>query len=433
MSSGSVFVANSNNQPVPVDIREIQAKISTSNSTVTPLSANATYTGTSELINGYGIIYVNIFADVASATDGLVIQQSSDGVNWDHDDKYTLPANTGKNYSINPYARYLRLIYTNGGTSQNYFRLQTIFKVMGKPTSHRVQDSIVDDDDAELIKSVLTGKGPDNVFRNVNVTEDGDLSISDNSSGLAIAKNDVTGTSFIHKFGAAPDFDVADGFVTVWDGADDGDIAQMNYIYSTSAAIDSISSSNSGDTGITIEIQGLDSDYDLVTQTATLDAVDAQTKVSLSTSLIRVFRLKNTSSTDLVGNVYVYEDDTTTGGKPDDLSLVRAVIENGNNQTLMAVYTIPNGYTGYMRDWYASTAGAKRDSSHTIKLLARPFGQVFQLKHISNIDVNGTSYIQHKYEEPEIFEAKTDIEMQMDTDQDIAGVSAGFDIVLVQD
>ena len=118
---------------------------------------------------------------------------------------------------------------------------------------------------------------------------------------------------------------------------------------------------------------------------------------------------------------------------PDDSKKIRAIVQTGNNQTLMAVYTVPNGYTGYMRDWYSSTAGAKKLSSHSIRVLARPFGQVFQLKHLANITVAGTGYIKHNYIEPEVFAAKTDIMIEVDTDQDAAGVAAGFDIVLVED
>ncbi|RLG44739.1 MAG: hypothetical protein DRN81_03815 [Thermoproteota archaeon] len=411
---------------------EIAGVVDDNNSTATVLDPSGVnvFTGTSTEILNYGIVFVNVSTDVASATDGLSIQQSSDGTNWDHSDKYTVPAGGNKNYSINPFAKYVRVVYTNGGTIQGHFRLQTVLKGNSKPSSHRIQDPIIDDDDAELVTSVLKAKANGGGYVNIEATASNNLRVTDAESGLSVAKGDVTGHSFIHKFGAAPNFDVENGFVTVWDGAEDGAVWElMNYVYSTSAAIDSISSTNDGDTQ-DVEIQGLDANYDLVIQTITLTG---NTRKALTTDLIRVFRVKNVNSSNFAGHVIVYENDTTGDdpGVPDDSSLIRSVVHPENNQTEMAVFTVPDGYTGYMRSWYASTAGAKRDSSHTIKILARPFGQVFQLKHKANIDVTGTSYIQHEYVEPEVFAAKTDIEMQMDTDIDAAGVAGGFDIVLV--
>jgi hypothetical protein len=409
--------------------------ISTANSTTTvldPAGVNA-FTGTAEDITDVSAIVIHVKASHASATDGLSVQWSPDGTNWDGTDDFTVPAASGKTYSFQPAAQYIRVVYTNGGTLQTYFRLQTIFKHTNiKPSSHRIADAIIDDDDAELVTSVLKAKANGGGFVNIEATASNNLRVTDAESGLSIAKGDVTDHSFIHKFGAAPDFDVGDGFVTVWDGAED-DVAWMlmNYVYSSTAAIDSISSTDDGDTQ-DVEIQGLDANYDLVIQTVTLTG---NTRKALDTDLIRIFRIKNVDSSNFAGHVIVYENDTTGDdpGVPDDSNLIRAVVQPDNNQTEMAVFTIPDGYTGYMRSWYASTAGAKRDSQHTIKILARPFGQVFQLKHKANISVTGNSYIQHRYEEPEKFSAKTDIEMQMDTDTDIAGVAGGFDIVLVAD
>ena len=274
----------------------------------------------------------------------------------------------------------------------------------------------------------LHGKDPNGEIQDVQVTEDGYLAIEDSSSGLSIAEGKVSGKSFIHKFGAAPDFDTGDGFVTVWDGAEDGQPWElMRYVYSTTDDIDSVSSSDNGDTQ-DIEVQGLDIDYELTVQTVTLTG---QARVALPTPLIRVFRIKNVNSIDFAGHVACYVNTSLTGGIPTDNTKLRAVVHQDNNQSEMAVFTIPAGKTGYMRDWYASTAGAKRDSSHTIKLVARKLGGVFQLKHTSNIDVNGTSYIKHEYTEPEVFIEKTDIEIRMNTNQDQAGVASGFDIVLV--
>ena len=412
-------------------------ELSTLNSSSTPLAADAVYIGSAENLLNESVLIVTVYSDVASATDGLMIQWSPDGTNWDGSDVFTIPAATQKTFTFQPVTVFFRVSYTNGGTDQTAFRLQTQLKsTYVKPSSHRIADELSNQDDAEVIKAVISGENGDGLFHNVKTTADGNLTISDNSSGLAIAEGNVSNTTYIHKFGGAPDFDTADGEVTIWDGADDSNIDQMVYQYSTTAAIDSISSSNSGDTQ-DIKIQGLDADFNLITQTVTLNG---QTRVALSTPLIRAFRGKNDNSTDLAGHVYVYENTTLSSGVPIDSTKVRLVIQPGFNQTLMALYTIPAGVTGYMRDWYASTAGASKDSQYIIKLWAREYDdtagsyKAWQLKHVTSISDVGTSYIQHKYEEPEKFEAKVDIRLTVEATAvgaTGASVAGGFDIVLV--
>lgn len=416
---------------------EILGIVDNGNSSATPLGGGIAFEGTANNILNCGIVFVTVFTDVASATDGLSIQQSSDGTNWDHTDDYTVAAGASKNYSLNPHSKWFRVVYTNGAAPQGVFRLQSVCKGNSKPSSHRIKDEIIGDDDCELIKAALTGENGAGEWHNVKTTADGNLTISDNSSGLAIAQGNVTGATFVHKFGEAPDFDQGDGVVAIWDGANDGLFSgspPMAYTYSSSADIGLISSSDAGDTQ-DIEIQGLDSNFDLVIQTITLNG---QTDVDISATgvdLIRVFRMVNRGSTDLAGQVYIRTNGSAqTSGVPDTANTVRAIINDGNNQTLMAVYTIPNGKTGYMRDWYASTAGASRSSEYKIRLFARPDGEVFQLKHTSAVSDSGSSTYKHPYEEPEVFQAKTDIELTAEmlvgaaTQADIAG---GFDIVLV--
>jgi hypothetical protein len=577
------------------ELRKLKGEISTLNSSSTPLAAAGVFTGTSEDMTDWGVLEIAVYSDVASATDGLSVQQSTDGTNWDHTDEYTVPAATGKNYSIQRISQYFRIVYTNGGTIQAEFRLSVIknqFYV--KPSSHRVQDNITTDDDAELQKAVLAidsgdgltlknlnaqlpitvssdsvfevdidqensssvgftggdvidlfndrnttivnstatnpktivvelkrpiqtnilgftaktgnfsntkivatvGQGvdaisvtlidesadatdktllipefspatftkltitfstadavslstigiskalqrisrlqgidPSGATKNVSVTADGYLSISDQSSGLSIAIGNVTATTFIHKFGAIPDFDTGDGVVTVWDGADDANIDQMVYQYSSTDDIDSLSSSDNGDTQ-DIEVQGLDINYQVVTQTIT---ITGQTRKALDTDLLRVFRMKNVGSTDNAGHIYCYVNGAITLGVPDTPADVRAVMQPGNNQTLMAIYTIPDATTGYMRDWFAALAGANKAANYVIEVRARPTGEVFQLKHASAIADTGTSSIQHEYVEPEVFEARTDIEMRASiatTGITAAAIAAGFDLVLIDD
>jgi hypothetical protein len=417
---------------VLTDFGSAGSLIDTNNTTNTPILAGATYTGTPTDILGYGFIFVTVYSDQASATDGLVIEQgsSTDGITfyWDNDDKYTIPAAKGKTFSVQPASPYLRIRYINSGVDQTAFRLSVVLKKTNSlSSSHRIQDSIIEDDDAILTKSVITAKTDAGPFVNLGATNSNNLRVSDAENGLAIAKGDVAGTSYIHKFGAANSFDVDDGFVDIWDGANNAGPDIMHYTFSTSAIIDSLSSSNAGDTQ-DISISGLDTNWLEVTQIITLNG---QTRVPLTTNLIRVFRMQNRGSVDLNGVVYCYENTAIVAGVPTDGTKVRAIINNGNNQTLMAIYTIPAGKTGYMRDWYASLAVAKRTSSHLIHLDARIFGEVFALKHVSAIVATGTSYIQHSYEEPEKFLEKTDILMHANTDEASAAIGAGFDIVLV--
>lgn len=402
--------------------------VSTNNSSDEPLLVGGKFEGTVENIIDVGTIIVTVFSDVASATDGLDVKFSSDGVNFDGGDVYTIPAGVQKTFSFQPATLYFKVDYTNGGTIQTVFRLQTqLKKGYVKPSSHRIQDNIISEDDSELVKAVLTAKDDSGVFQNILSTLAGALKVANVAEGLVIAKGDVPGTTFIHKFGKAPDFDTGDGFVTIWDGANDGLTNQMEYIFSETAIIDSISSSINTDTQ-DIEIQGLDANYDLVVQTITLTG---QTRKALDTNLIRVFRLKNVGSVDLAGTVYCYENTTlTVPGVPADTTKIRAIITIGNNQTLMSIYTIPTDKTGYMRDWYAAISSRLAVDSE-IKLKARPFGQVFQVKHTSSLHSTGTSAYKHDFVEPEIFVEKTDIIIECDTSQNAVSISAGFDIVLV--
>lgn len=148
------------------------------NSTATPLAIGGTFTGSWYNMLHFGIIYVSVYSNVASAVDGLEIQQSTDGINADHSDKFTLDAATGKNFSINPHAKYMRIVYTNGAAAQSTFRLQTIVKCTGKSSSHRIQDSISTDDDAELAKAVITGETPAGNFVNFAATRKGNFKVA---------------------------------------------------------------------------------------------------------------------------------------------------------------------------------------------------------------------------------------------------------------
>jgi len=169
---------------IPVDgynglVAVAPGHVSTDNSTSTVLDVDEVYTGTWEDVTNFGVIVLTVNASHASATDGLMMEFSSDGTNIDSDDSFTIPATTGKTFSFQTANKYYRVKYTNGGTLQTYFRLQTVLKpYYVKPSSHRIQDSIVSEDDAELVKAVITGENPGGTFVNFQGTTKGNFKIS---------------------------------------------------------------------------------------------------------------------------------------------------------------------------------------------------------------------------------------------------------------
>lgn len=399
------------------------------NSTSTNITANGSFVGDWVNTLNYISATMQIQTDVDSATNGFKFQTGNGSIAT-HEHNFTITSGTfGKHYTFTLAGQFYRVVYINGTSNQGEFELSTTLSKTDTTHSHThaVDFPIDSNHEVQLTRSVLVAKNPAGNYINIEASCADNLRVSTAEDGLSIAKGCVKDTTFIHKFGNAPDFDIIDGDVDIWDGANDGGINAMTYTYSTTADINSITSTNSTNVQ-SIELQGLDADYLSLTQTAILNGSGF---VGLGSPFIRVFRMTNTGSSDILGDVYNYVSGPTTAGIPNTTSDIRAIINNGNNQTLMAMYTIPSGVTGYMRDWYASTAGARKTSVHEIHLTARPFNGVFQMKHKSSLVANGTSYIQHTYVEPEVFNAMTDLEMHANTDEDIASISAGFDIVLI--
>lgn len=155
-------------------------KVDNNNSTILPLNPSGEFLGQWTNILNYSMIILQITTNVSSAIDGVEIQWSSDGINIDDYDYYTINANGGKIFSFGCQNKYYRIKYTNGLTIQSFFRLTTIMKFSSqKPSSHRIKDNITDENDAELVKSVLTGKiSGTNTFSNVVIDSNGRLQVA---------------------------------------------------------------------------------------------------------------------------------------------------------------------------------------------------------------------------------------------------------------
>jgi len=218
------------------------------------------------------------------------------------------------------------------------------------------------------------------------------------ASNIPIAAGNVSGYSHINKFG----YQGTDGGTgTVWDA--NGTTADYPY---PAAGVASSSSTSGTDTGEGLEIQGLDENYNPLVVTTTVGATTTET-------FSRIFRVRKTTATN-VGVITV-----NVGGS------LAAQILAGNGQTLMAVYTIPAGKTGYLIKFQGSMD--KQNVDVKFKLFARPFGGAFNLK--GQWGTQGGNAVTYDYPVPLKFEEKTDLKVNVDSGT--AGHGAIFDLILV--
>jgi hypothetical protein len=223
----------------------------------------------------------------------------------------------------------------------------------------------------------------------------------------------------LHKFGRNP----ASALNTeeiIWDRG-------AGYFWPTSANVSLISSADNSD-GQVIEIEGLDHSWERLVQQVTLTG---QTPVTLSHGYRRVNRMKNLSGNALAGVVAAYQYTTDlSSGLPTNTSLIASQITTGFEQTEQTIYTIPRGYTGWMMDWWASSAWLS--AAYTkIKLYAREASsQVFRVHEAA---VAANPLIQHRYIAPRKFTEKSDIYLSGEASSNNIVISGGFCMILRRD
>lgn len=220
--------------------------------------------------------------------------------------------------------------------------------------------------------------------------------------GLSVQKGLVENYSGIQKFGL--NTAVGSSFETIWDG-------NNTYTYPSSAGTATATSSDTDDNTATVEIQGLDSNYDLATETLTIGGSAG------STSFIRVFRaIMKTANTGTsnVGTISITVSSTTV-----------AQIRPTYGQSLMCVYTVPRKYNAYLMQ---IDVGSSKDLENEVRFVTKDIsnGNVWSTK--SFITTRG-GFIEKNYAVPIVINEKTDIELIAKASATSA-VSGGFELIL---
>lgn len=222
---------------------------------------------------------------------------------------------------------------------------------------------------------------------------------------LQVAQFQVPGVSVVDKFGTNLDIQTGTDPEDIWEFG-----GLYNYDAFGTAPIQYISSSDNADT-MDVNVQGLDIDGYLVEQTITLQG---QAVVNLNTALWRVFRMENEGDVNATGIIYCHTDPTPTNGVPAAVS-VRAIINNGKNQTSMCLYTVPKDKVAFL---WRGEAGVENDGNAAqlaeyarVQYQSRRLGKVFKVKKSFTLIVGGTSIYTDKRTFPDIIPELTDIKI----------------------
>lgn len=183
---------------------------------------------------------------------------------------------------------------------------------------------------------------------------------------------------------------------------------ELHETYVSSNTITHVASDSGSDTGsATIEYHTVDGsgNFTFGVQTVTLAGT---TKTALTTPCARVSRMYNPTATEWVGNIYVAEDVTFTGGVPQTASAVHLVVSAGEQQSFKAATTISNS------DYYIVTGGTvsvlkKTSATVDFRLEVRQKGGVFRPVAIVGASTTGVNSVYVPLYPPVIVPANADV------------------------
>ena len=220
--------------------------------------------------------------------------------------------------------------------------------------------------------------------------------------------------TFNHKFGAVPSLSI-NTMGTIWD------IPDTLYPWTAldTPAIVNVERNDADDTGLIVTIQGLDSDWNFQEEQITITGAD-QVGTKLWRRVNRAFVTSGTATVNV-------DDIDIEAGAAGGTTVARITADLG--QTLMAVYTIPAGYIGYLYQG-TMTVQANADATGFMFIRRNTVGTTFRVGH--TFEVGAGSQYDYNFAFPPPIPEKSDIDVRATVRSNNARVTAAFDILLVE-
>jgi hypothetical protein len=227
---------------------------------------------------------------------------------------------------------------------------------------------------------------------------------------LQVSRNQIPYHKRIFKFGFNPDVNGSNE--TIWD------VGGL-YVYPSSAlamTATTTAGTPADDNGVLVIIQGLDADYNEVSEEVTLAGAGTATTIQ---TFLRVYRAFVSGSQQPTGTINITNGGTTY-----------ARITVGENQTLMSLWTVPAGYTAYLDHLNIATGTTNANQYVTISFTARNINGVFRTQVKQTVGSGGVADFFIKYPLP--FEEKTDLEVRAISSGSNNLIAADFSILYIK-
>jgi hypothetical protein len=225
---------------------------------------------------------------------------------------------------------------------------------------------------------------------------------------LQVSRGLVSGTSVVNIIGYQTSVGSATS-IPIWENA-------IAYTYPPSAIPMTLYSSSASDTSVSVQINGLDTAYNISSEilvcTGTLGAVTTG-------SYLRINSISITGSNNAVGTIYLSNAAKT---------VTYAQIAIGIGRSQMAIYTVPNGYSLYIsRINMQSQLGGSTTSYVTYKAQTYASNGISTVISQNPFTANYTVTRQSPVQIP----AKTDIQIQCQTNTGTTAIGVDFEGILI--
>jgi hypothetical protein len=225
----------------------------------------------------------------------------------------------------------------------------------------------------------------------------------------------------VNRFGENSDIDTGTTPEVIWDNGG-------NFTFPTAAETVQVFSSSTNDTSAgtgarTVTVTGLDGDYNLSTETVTLNGTTPVTTTSTFLRVNRVYVRTVGSTGANEGNLTVRQSTTTSN--------VFTLMPIGANQSACGYYTIQAGTTGFLIDIEATAGKSTSTTKASLSLWYKRFGEAKVRE--STFAVSDTSVYKGSFVSGIFLPEKTDLWLQADSvTANNTVVTSKFEILLIR-